>query len=234
MNADARVFDVQHVSRTYRHVSGSVTAVEDASFMVSKGEFLAIVGPSGSGKSTLLHLLGAIDHPESGRVVFDGTDLAQCGGDQLTAIRRSRLGFVFQSFNLVPVLSAYENVEYGLWLTGVSRDQRRARVESALEQVGLAHRRDHRPDHLSGGERQRVAIARALVTRPAVVLADEPTANLDSKTAHQIVDLLLELNRAQGTVIVFATHDRSIIDAVPRIIELTDGRITADRHGARG
>jgi len=173
------VFDVQHVSRTYHHPSGNVAAVSDATFTISRGEFLAVVGPSGSGKSTLLHLLGAIDHPESGSVLFDGKDYALRSATELTAIRRSQLGFVFQSFNLVPVLSAYENVEYGLWLAGVPRGERRKRVTQALEQVGLLHRKDHRPDHLSGGERQRIAIARALVMNPLVVLADEPVVHPD-------------------------------------------------------
>jgi putative ABC transport system ATP-binding protein len=224
------VFDVRRASRTFSHRGGNVAAVVNTSFTVTAGEFLAIVGPSGSGKSTLLHLMGALDRADSGQVLFNGDDLSQLSEAALTQVRRHQIGFIFQAFNLVPVLSAYENVEYGLWLAGMPKSQRRRTVERALDRVGVLHRRDHRPDHLSGGERQRVAIARALVTDPVVVLADEATANLDSSTAALIVELLLDLNRSSGTVVVFATHDHSIITRVPRVIELADGQITVDRR----
>ena len=167
--------------------------------------------------------------PDSGEVLFDGTALAARGEAERTALRRHQLGFVFQSFNLVPVLSAYENVEYGLWLNGVARSERRRRVEDALRAVGLADRMRHRPDHLSGGERQRVALARALVHQPRAVLADEPTASLDSRTGADILRLLIELNAAHGTTFVFATHDPAIIARAPRVVHLADGRVVDAR-----
>jgi putative ABC transport system ATP-binding protein len=184
-----------------------------------------VAGSSGSGKSTLLHLLGGLDRPDAGEVLFAGTDLAARSESERTAIRRHQLGFVFQSFNLVPVLSAYENVEYGLWLDGMARHERRQRVEDALAAVGLADRMHHRPDHLSGGQRQRVALARALVHQPIAVLADEPTASLDSHTGAEIVELLIDLNVKRRTTFVFATHDPSIIARAPRVVYLSDGRV---------
>ncbi len=177
MNAPA--FEVRELSKAYRQGTVAVQALADVSFTVPSGQFLVIAGSSGSGKSTLLHLMGGLDRPDRGAVLVAGTDLASLSEAQRTEIRRHRLGFVFQSFNLVPVLSAYENVEYGLWLDGVAKAERRRRVEAALEAVGLADRMRHRPDHLSGGQRQRVALARALVHEPIAVLADEPTASLD-------------------------------------------------------
>ena len=165
-------------------------------------------------------------------MLFAGTDLGALTESQRTAIRRDKLGFVFQSFNLVPVLSAYENVEYGLWLGGMARNERRHRVEDALESVGLADRMRHRPDHLSGGQRQRVALARALVHEPIAVLADEPTASLDSRTGADMVELLLELNATRRTTFVFATHDPAIIARSPRVVHLADGRVVDDQRGS--
>jgi len=162
-------------------------------------------------------------------VLFDGSDLAARSESERTLIRRRRIGFVFQSFNLVPVLSAYENVEYGLWLDGVAKAERRRRTEAALASVGLGERMRHRPDHLSGGERQRVALARALAHEPLAVLADEPTANLDSRTGAAIIELLERLSAERGTTFVFATHDAAIIDLAPRVVRLADGRVTQDR-----
>jgi putative ABC transport system ATP-binding protein len=195
---------------------------------ISAGEFVVVAGSSGSGKSTLLHLLAGLDDPDSGQVLFAGTELANCTEAERTALRRDRLGFVFQSFNLVPVLSAYENVEYGLWLNRVAQSERRQRVENALESVGLSDRMRHRPDHLSGGERQRVAVARALVHDPRAVLADEPTASLDSRTGGEILQLLIDLNASRGTTFVFATHDPAIVARAPRVVHLADGRIVDD------
>lgn len=228
------VFETRDLCRSYWQGSVKVDALSGVNMTVSAGQFLVIAGTSGSGKSTLLHLLGGLDRPDAGAVFFDGTDLASLTEAQRTAIRRRRLGFVFQSFNLVPVLSAYENVEYGLWLDGVPKSERRRRVEDALEAVGLADRMSHRPDHLSGGQRQRVALARALVHEPAAVLADEPTASLDSLTGRAMVALLTELNERRRTTFVFATHDPAIIARSPRVIYLTDGKVVEGPRGDAG
>jgi putative ABC transport system ATP-binding protein len=221
-------FEARGLIKGYRQGAVAVEALSGVDLVVCAGEFLVVAGPSGSGKSTLLNLLGGLDRPDGGEVLFGGQDLATRSDAELTAIRRRQLGFVFQSFNLVPVLSAFENVEYGLWLEGVPKAERRRRVEEALATVGLAGRMRHRPDHLSGGERQRVALARALVHEPLAVLADEPTANLDSRTGGAIVELFTRLNAERGTTFVFATHDPAIIERAPRVVHLTDGRIAAD------
>jgi putative ABC transport system ATP-binding protein len=221
-------FETRRLHKTYRQGSVTVEALSGVDLVIPAGEFLVVAGTSGSGKSTLLHLMGGLDRPDSGEVLFAGTDLASRSEAERTALRRHQLGFVFQSFNLVPVLSAYENVEYGLWLSGVPKTQRRQRVEHALETVGLADRMRHRPDHLSGGERQRVALARALVHQPRAVLADEPTASLDSRTGGDILGLLIELNVAQGTTFVFATHDPAVFARAPRVVHLADGRVVED------
>ena len=206
----------------------AVHALSGVDLTVPAGQFLVVAGSSGSGKSTLLHLLGGLDQPDRGSVFVAGTDLATLTEAGRTEVRRHQLGFVFQSFNLVPVLSAYENVEYGLWLNGVSKAERRSRVEAVLESVGLADRMRHRPDHLSGGQRQRVALARALVHDPVAVLADEPTASLDSRTGLDMVALLIALNETRGTTFVFATHDPAIIARSPRVVHLADGRVVDD------
>ncbi len=224
------VFAVHGLTRTYVQGRVRVPALAGVDLTVAPGEFVVLAGPSGSGKSTLLHLMAGLDAPDSGQVVFGGADLAALSEDARTAIRRLELGFVFQAFNLVPVLTAYENVEYGLWLGGAARASRRARVDRALAAVGLSHRAAHRPDHLSGGERQRVAIARALVNDPVVILADEPTASLDSVTGQQIVQLLFDLNRTLGTTFVLATHDHAVMARAPRVVGLADGRIVSDER----
>lgn len=221
-------FEVRALSKTYGQGRTAVRALSGIDLTISAGEFVVVAGPSGSGKSTLLNLLAGLDKADSGAVFIAGQDLTTLSEPACAAIRRHHLGCVFQAFNLVPVLSAYENVEYGLWLNGVSRAGRRRRVADALEAVGLADRMHHRPDHLSGGERQRVALARALVHRPLAVLADEPTASLDSATAAGILDLLIELNARQKTTFVFATHDPAIIARAPRVVRLVDGRIAED------
>jgi putative ABC transport system ATP-binding protein len=226
MSADATpVFEARGLWRTYRQGRVAVTALAGVSLTVAQGEFLVLAGPSGSGKSTLLHLLGGLDRPDRGEVLVSGRNLAACTERERTATRRDQLGFVFQAFNLVPVLSAFENVDYGLWLQGVPRAERRERVDQALRAVGLQDRMHHRPDHLSGGERQRVALARALVHRPLAVIADEPTASLDSRTGGDIIDLLKTLNCTLGTTFVFATHDPAIIAMAPRVIRLADGHV---------
>jgi len=213
-----------------------VTALSDASLRVSAGEFLAISGPSGSGKSTLLNLIGCIDKPSAGTIRIDGVDTSTLKPNGMTRLRREKIGFVFQTFNLIPVFTAAENVEYPLLIQGVSAGERSKRVAEALEGVGLAARANQRPDLLSGGERQRVAVARAIVHRPALVLADEPTANLDTKNATQLIDLMHDLNRRLGLTFIFSTHDARLLEHTERIVRLCDGQVISDSNegGSRG
>ena len=222
----------EEVSRIFPLDRSEVCALDVLSMRVAAGEFLAIAGPSGSGKTTLLNLIGCIDKPTSGRIVLDGENTTQLSGSRTAALRREKIGFVFQTFNLIPVFTAGENVEYPLLLKGVSVGERRKMVAEALESVGLTARAKHRPDLLSGGERQRVAVARAIVHRPALVLADEPTANLDTQNATQLIDLMRELNRSLGLTFIFSTHDQRLLEHTPRIVQLCDGRIVSDIYGA--
>ena len=201
-----------------------VPALRGVSLAIEAGEFVAVAGPSGSGKSTLLNLVGCLDHPSSGRVLVGDVDVATLGDDALSDLRSRTIGFIFQTFNLIPVLSAVENVEFPLLFRG-SDPAARTRAERALDAVGLAGFGRHRPDELSGGQRQRVAVARALVTQPAIVLADEPTANLDSATGEAIIALMLEINRRQGTTFLFSTHDPRVMTHAHRVIQLADGKI---------
>ena len=230
MNTADALVHVDAVTRKFPLDHSSVTALDHTSLCVAPGEFLAIAGPSGSGKSTLLNLIGCIDKPTSGRVLIDGVDTSQLSPDRTTALRREKIGFVFQTFNLIPVFTAAENVEFPLLIQGVSANERRIRVTEALESVGLAARAHHRPDLLSGGERQRVAVARAIVGRPALVLADEPTANLDTRNATQLIELMRDLNRGLGLTFIFSTHDQRLLEHTPRIIRLTDGQVESDSH----
>ncbi len=221
---------VEQVTRRFPLDHSSVTALDHVNLRIDSGEFLAISGPSGSGKSTLLNLIGCIDKPTSGRILIDGTDASRLSSSQTSALRREKIGFVFQTFNLIPVFTASENVEYPLLVQGVSTNERRKRVAEALGNVGLSARAQQRPDLLSGGERQRVAVARAIVHRPALVLADEPTANLDTRNATQLIDLMRDLNRSLGLTFIFSTHDQRLLEHTPRIVRLTDGRIISDTH----
>lgn len=206
-----------------------VRALDDINLKIQRGELVAIVGPSGSGKSTLLNLMGALDRPSSGQILVEGTDLSRLRDARISAIRGARIGFVFQQFHLLDGMTATENVATGTLYQGIRRRRRRSLAVEALEKVGLGHRLDHRPGKLSGGERQRVAIARALMGDPAIVLADEPTGNLDSKSTDAIVELLRDLNRG-GATIVMITHDRDLAEAMPRAVEILDGRINDDRR----
>jgi putative ABC transport system ATP-binding protein len=222
--------NVERVSRRYPLDHSFVTALKNASLRIRHGGFLAIAGPSGSGKSTLLNLIGCIDRPTSGRVLIEGVDTSGLKPVHLAALRRKKIGFVFQSFNLIPVFTAWENVEYPLLLQRMPEAERRRRVSEALDSVGLTSRAAHRPDLLSGGERQRVAVARAIVHRPALVLADEPTANLDTRTATQLIDLMRDLNRSLGVTFLFSTHDQRLLDHTGRIVRLCDGEVIEDTN----
>jgi putative ABC transport system ATP-binding protein len=217
---------VAHVTKEYRSGDSKVVALDDVSLEIEQGQFASIVGKSGSGKSTLLALLGALDKPTAGEIAFDGENLTNVPSRGLTRYRRSKIGFVFQSYNLIPNLTALENVMLPAELTGASRRDRKARAAELLEQVGLAgDKQQRRPGRLSGGEEQRVAIARALVNRPKVILADEPTGNLDSQTGKMIFDLLHSLTRTMNTTIVTVTHDMSIAGKTDVTYRLKDGRI---------
>ncbi len=218
------VVTVKDVRKTYRLGTQTVTALAGVSLTVGAGEFMAVAGPSGSGKTTLLNLIGCLDTPTSGEIAIDGEAVARLSAGRRADLRARKLGFVFQTFNLIPVLTAWENVEYPLLVYRRGGDVA-GRVRQALEQVGLGERARHRPSELSGGQQQRVAIARALVGEPSLVLADEPTANLDSATGREIVALMRRLNRERGTTFVFSTHDPRIMTAADRVLEISDGRL---------
>jgi putative ABC transport system ATP-binding protein len=216
---------LESVTKEYTLGKTTVHALRGISMKIEQGEFVALVGPSGSGKSTTLHVLGALDRPTSGDVRIHDTSVAKMSDKQLARLRREKIGFIFQSFNLIPVLSVFSNVEFPLLLMKVPRNERRERVMATLKQVGLQDRAKHKTEELSGGQRQRVAIARALVTNPSIILSDEPTANLDSKTGAAIIDLMEELNEGNNVTLVFATHDESIVSRAKRIVHILDGQI---------
>ena len=205
-----------------------VKAVDRVSIEIERGEFTAIVGPSGSGKTTLLHLLGGLDNPTSGSVELSGTNIADMSVATLSDFRRDHIGFIFQSYNLIPVFSAEENIEYIMLLQGVDASERKRRVADMLQQVGLEGLGNRRPNKLSGGQQQRVAIARAMVSRPQIILADEPTANLDSKNGIALLDLMKELNQQSKMTFVFSTHDEKIMSRASRLIHMHDGEIELD------
>ncbi len=222
------IVQVDNVGKRYFLGEQEVQALTEINLSVEPGVFLAIAGPSGSGKSTLLNIIGCIDTPSSGRVLIDGRDVSGQTPDQLADLRARTIGFIFQSFNLLPVLSAEENVEYPLLqLRELSRAERRERVMHYLAMVGLSKYASHRPNQLSGGQRQRVAIARALATHSKVVLADEPTANLDRHTGESILRLMKDINRKSGTTFIFSTHDRRVMNMADRLVRIEDGQINA-------
>jgi ABC-type lipoprotein export system ATPase subunit len=222
--------EVRNVSRKFKVGGEEVWAVHDVSLKVEPGEFLALIGRSGSGKTTLLNVMAGLDRPTRGEVYIDGERVDTMSERQLDGLRRHKLGFIFQSFGLLPLLSARENVELPLRIAGVSHGERQKQVKNALEFVGLGRRADHRPYELSGGEQQRVAIARALASQPTLILADEPTGELDSATATAVFTLLRELARAEGITIITCTHDRLVMELAHRVEELADGRLVTGEH----
>lgn len=219
------VVRLSSVTKSYRLGDVFVRALTDVSVDIARGDIVALAGPSGSGKTTLLNLIGCIDKPDSGRVVIDGMDVTDLPLHRLATLRLNTLGFIFQTFNLVPVLTAYENVEYPLLMKNLTRRERDDRIRRWLAKVDIEAQAKQRPDQLSGGQRQRVAIARAMAGNPSLVLADEPTANLDSDTAARILDLLAEINQSTGCTFVFSTHDVSLIARAQRLLRIRDGRI---------
>jgi putative ABC transport system ATP-binding protein len=218
----------RHLGKTYRQNAVAVQALTDINLEAPRGDFLCLSGPSGSGKSTLLNLIGGLDRPTDGEVTVDGVALASLDKGALAQLRLRRIGFVFQAFNLIPVLSARENVEFVMQLQGVEAGERRRRADAILAEVGLEGLADRRPAELSGGQQQRVAVARAIVSEPTLVLADEPTANLDSKSAENLMQLLAHMNTAHGVTFIFSTHDKLVTDFSRRLVKLHDGRIVED------
>ena len=224
------IISLRDVTKVYRQGSVDIHALRGVSLDIEPGEFTAICGPSGSGKTTSLNLIGALDSMTSGSISLEGQELGSLNKKQLSALRRDRIGFVFQAYNLMPVLTAYENAEMVLWVQGVDAATRRERVMGLLEQVGLKGMENRRPSELSGGQQQRVAIARAIASNPAVVLADEPTANVDSETAETLLGLMETLNREQGVTFLFSTHDPQVMERARRVVRLVDGSVASDER----
>ena len=217
------------VQKTYQQGQIEVHALKDISLTIAKGEFLAVAGPSGSGKTTLLNLVGGLDVFDAGSIIVDGNAFDQMSQSQLAKLRLHKVGFVFQAYNLIPVLSAAENVEFVMLLQGVAAMERRERAKAILDDVGLEGKYDRRPSELSGGQQQRVAVARAIVSNPSIVLADEPTANLDSKTGTGLLDMMKKMNSEKNVTFIFSTHDSMVMDYARRLILLHDGRLEEDR-----
>lgn len=220
--------ELNDVSKTYRTGSIEVPALRGVSLRIVPGEFVATAGPSGSGKTTLLNIIGGLDRADAGEVWVAGQNLQLLSSGELARVRLQRIGFVFQTYNLLPVLTALENTEFTLLLQGVAKHTRRERVQKLFSEIGLAGLENRRPAELSGGQQQRVAVARAMVTEPALILADEPTANLDSATAISLLDVMERLNRATGTTFIFSTHDPQVMERARRLIRLRDGQIASD------
>jgi len=224
------ILEAVEATKTYRTGSLETRALDAVSIAIEGGEFSALCGPSGSGKTTLLNLLGTLDRPTEGRILVDGEDTTEMGEAARAELRLRKLGFVFQSYNLVPVLSALENVEFVLLLQGVARAERRVRAMRFLDELGLGELAHKRPGEMSGGQQQRVAVARAIASEPEIVLADEPTANLDSKTAEDLLHLMLQMNQDRGVTFLFSTHDPRVMAHARRIVRLVDGRIASDER----
>ena len=221
---------LENLSKVYQQGQLTVNAIDNVSLEIKAGDFAALCGPSGSGKTSLLNLIGGLDVVTKGKIWVDEIDLATLSRSELSTLRKNRIGFVFQAYNLIPVMTAYENAAFVLDLQGVNHKICRQKVMETLAAVGLQGLENRRPDEMSGGQQQRVAIARAIVTQPAIVLADEPTANVDSHTAEALLDLMLQLNQQQGITFLFSTHDQHVIERARRIITVSDGRIVADAY----
>ncbi len=226
------IVEAKGVRKIYQSRGVETLALDGVDFAMAAGEFTALAGPSGSGKTTLLNLLGALDSPTEGQIRLDGQDLSALSPAELSDLRTHKLGFVFQAYNLIPVFTARENVEFVMELQGVAAPERKRRALEVLDEVGLADLADKRPLEMSGGQQQRVAVARAIVSRPRLVLADEPTANLDSETAQRLLELMEQLNRAHEITFLFSTHDPAVMQAARRLVRLRDGRIVADEQKA--
>lgn len=222
------VVKTENVSRIFKVGEVETTALENINLSIGNGEFTALIGPSGSGKTTLLQLIGCLDLPTTGQIFINGKDVSRLNRNQRADMRRGTIGFIFQFFALIPTLTAYENIEMPLLLNGLTTSQRHERVMQLLESVDLVDRAHHRPDQLSGGQQQRVAIARALAPKPALILADEPTANLDTPNGKQVMETMTRLNRETGVTFVFATHDPRVIQYARRVVTLSDGNIIGD------
>jgi len=222
------IVKVNNLKRTYESGGLPVKALDGVDLTIQSGEFTVLMGPSGSGKTTLLNLIGGLDEPSGGTVVVDGKTLGEMKGNALSRMRLERIGFIFQAYNLIPVLTAYENAEFVLLMRGMPEAERRAKVMATLKAVGLEGMEDRRPNQLSGGQQQRVAVARAIAGEPALVLADEPTANLDSKTSDGLIELMKHLNDEMGITFVFSTHDPKVMAAAKRVVRMLDGRIESE------
>ena len=223
-----KIVECIDVTKTYRQGQVTVQALQDISLQIDKGEFLAVAGPSGSGKTTLLNMIGGLDLLDSGSIVVDGETLESLSASQLADLRLHKIGFVFQAYNLIPVLSAIENVEYVMLLQGLPLAERRVKSRAILDEVGLEGKYHRRPAELSGGQQQRVAVARAIVSNPAIVLADEPTANLDSKTGQGLLEMMKQMNSEKQITFIFSTHDRMVMEYARRLVKLKDGRLVDD------
>lgn len=227
------MLELKNIKKYYKmNADTTVKALDDVSLVINDGEFVSIIGPSGSGKSTLMNIIGCLDKATSGEYYVDGVEISKFTENQLAALRNKKIGFIFQGFNLLSKMTAAENVELPLIYQGLSKQERKKRVEKALDSVGMLERASHKPTELSGGQQQRVAIARALATNPSVILADEPTGNLDSKTGEEVMQILSDFNKTLGTTIVLITHDADIANHAKRVIKIYDGKIVEDRdHG---
>ena len=226
-----KVIETKNLHKTYNPDSAiSVHALQGVDVQIEQGEFTAIVGPSGSGKSTLLNIIGGLDNPSEGKITIGGEDISTLSDGKLIDFRRNNIGFVFQSYNLIPVLTAKENIEFVMLLQGRSKAEMDARTSELLAAVGIADKADKRPAQLSGGQQQRVAVARALASKPKIVLADEPTANLDSKSTTDLLDIMAKLNQEENITFVFSTHDQRVVDRARRVITLVDGKIASDER----
>lgn len=223
-----QVIDIKNITKTYNDSEVQVHAVNGVDLSINEGEFAAIVGPSGSGKTTLLNILGGLDTPTSGEIIIGGTNISELKGSRLIDFRLNNIGFVFQAYNLIPVLTAKENTEFIMQMQGVPKKQRDSRVKELLTEVGLGDRLDSRPNKLSGGQQQRVAVARALASKPKFILADEPTANLDSKSTENLLDIMEKLNKEEKITFIFSTHDARVVKKARRVITLEDGKILND------